>query len=275
MVPRTVGEKAWVRPEPSDACPVPPGHQEWIETWMRWCVKEFGTAPLRKAVALPGPELLPVGFEASQEQTEQLVRRVGAIMGADPDGITISLFESAPDDARSPLSSRDRHRTVGLYRKVDGRAQIELDIREAEEPPVFAAVIAHELGHARLLGENRIEGLSVDGELLTDLVTVYLGMGVFTANAAYHFTKASQGFSVVPLGDLTDRMLTGTRDASQRLGYLTDRQFGYALAYYSVLRGELDPAWAGHLNAGVRVVLRQGLRHLASRPRVRRDALPE
>ncbi|MFE6000657.1 hypothetical protein ACFQ6C_27955 [Streptomyces sp. NPDC056454] len=97
---------------------------------------------------------------------------------------------------------------------------IELDLRGAGQPAVLTAIIAHELGHVRLLDEDRVQGLDVDHERLTDLVTVFLGMGFFTANAAYTFTKSVQRFSVLPLGDLTERMPTGTAlDPTHHLGY--------------------------------------------------------
>ncbi|MEU0382678.1 hypothetical protein ABZ093_36155 [Streptomyces cyaneofuscatus] len=62
-------------------------------------------------------------------------------------------------------------------------------------------------------------------------MTVFLGMGFLTANAACTFTESVQRFSVLPLGDLTERMLTGTAlDPTHHLGYLSERQFGYAPA---------------------------------------------
>ncbi|MQY15590.1 hypothetical protein SRB5_57740 [Streptomyces sp. RB5] len=248
---------------------MPDGRREWIERSLRWCVEEFGPEPLRGEVALPGAGLIPPGFDASQEQAERLVRRVCAVMGADPDGITVSLFEGEGGDDASSWSGHNRRRTVGRYLEADGGSRIELDVRKAQEPPAFAAVIAHELAHVRLLGENR-SGKGLDDERLTDLLTVYLGMGVLTANAAYRFTKSDQGFSVLPLGDLTEYELTGADDMTYRLGYLSNREFGYALAYYTTLRGDPSPTWAIHLNPGVQVVLRQGLSHLASRPRAPR-----
>lgn len=131
-----------------------------------------------------------------------------------------------------PGAGRDaRHRAVGRYHKADGHAVTELDLREAGQPAVLTAIIAHELGHVRLLGEDRAQGLDVDHERLTDLVTVFLGMGFLTANATCTFTKSVQRFSVLPLGDLTERMLTGTAlDPTHHLGHLTERQFGYAPA---------------------------------------------
>jgi len=53
-------------------------------------------------------------------------------------------------------------------------------------------------------------------EPLTDLLTVFLGFGVFTANAAFrieqHQDGRSQGWS------------------ARRQGYLSEEEFGYALA---------------------------------------------
>jgi hypothetical protein len=233
---------------------------------MRWCSRSFGPERLSAGPAVPGPDLLPPGFTGTDAEIDVLFRRVCAVMGVDPDTVTVLLFESPAEDEITPGRGRDGRRTVGCYREVDGRAVIELDRRKAAEPAVLAAVIAHELGHVRLLGEGRIEGHEADHEKLTDLVTVFLGMGVFTANAAYRFGKSVQGWSALPLGDLTERMLTGTAlGPSHHLGYLTERQFGYALACYCLLREETDPPWARHLDPGVRAVLRDGLRYFAHR----------
>ena len=52
-------------------------------------------------------------------------------------------------------------------------------------PRSLIAAIAHELGHVLLLGGGLISATRRDGEPLTGLVTVYLGMGIFTANAVH------------------------------------------------------------------------------------------
>ncbi|NGN70191.1 hypothetical protein G5C51_40700 [Streptomyces sp. A7024] len=187
--------------------------------------------------------------------------------------VAVRLFETPATDSHTGPYGVENRRAVGRYRTLGGQPEIALDISQAAKPETFAAIVAHELAHVRLRYENRVQGLSVDEEKLTDLVTVYLGMGVFTANAAYRFTKSVRGFSVLPLGDLTERMLTGNSlDPTHHLGYLSVRQFGYALAYYSALRGENAPPWSHHLAPGVQAVLRQGLAHLANSPRAPRDA---
>jgi hypothetical protein len=254
----TTGPKPWLRTDPPGACPVPEGQRKWIEWWLRWCDEEFGPAMSGREIALPG--FVPADFTGTQEQAELLVRRVGAVMGADVSGIRVLLVES-------PESVPGGRHQVGEYRKVLGRAVIELDRRVAARPDSFAALVAHELAHARLVGEGRLAGLMlsrVEEERLTDLVTVHLGMGVLSANAADDYVKAV-GYSVTPVGDLTDRMLTGRSDAPlYRMGYLSPKEYGYALACWSAMRGETDPPWARQVKASVRDALRRGLTYRAT-----------
>ena len=256
----TTSPKSWVPTGDPAACPVPEGSRQWIEHWLDWCVGEFGARALHGPAAVPGPELVPPGFTGTQEQAEALVGRVARVMGVPPEGLTVRLFES------SPAERRKRH-TVGTYRRVMGRALIELDRTQAENPVTFTAIVAHELAHARLLGERRLPD-DVDGECLTDLLTVFLGMGVFTAGAAYEFPRAAgaRGYTALPMADLTDRMLTGlANEPTSRTGYLSEDEFGYALAYWTTLRGDPAPAWTRHLTGGMRAILGRGVRHLATR----------
>lgn len=253
------GPKPWLRTDPPGACPVSEEQRTWTERWLRWCLEEFGPARPGREIALPG--FVPAQFTGTQEQAELLVRRVGAVMDADVSGISVLLVES-------PEKVQDRKHQVGEYRKVLGRAVIELDRRVAARPDSFAALVAHELAHARLIGEGRVAGMSIshsEEERLTDLVTVHLGMGVLSANAADDYLKAA-GYSVMPVGDLTDRMLTGRRDEPlYRMGYLSPEEYGYALACWSTARGESDPPWSRHLKAGVRDPLARGLAYRAAR----------
>lgn len=244
-----------------------PAERIWLDTGLDWCRREFGVAVARNPIALPTADFFPADFAGSGGQVDELVRRVGAVMGADAGSLTVKLFGSLSSDGRAASKDRIGRRTVGRYRSVGGRNQIELDLARADEPAVFAAVVAHELGHVRVLGEApRVhDHYGVDDEQLTDLVTVHLGMGIFTANAAYRYTKSVRGFSVLPMGDLTDRMLTGTaHDPTFALGYLSTNQYGYALARHCLLRGETDPPWSRYLEPGVRLAFLRALRHLAA-----------
>lgn len=243
---------------PTSECPVGFGSQAWIEASLSWFVGQFEKNAALRPVAVPSASLIPSPYSATDEQIDQLVRRVCAMMSVDASTITVELFggDTAP---------RERgRRAVGHYYQRNGKSVIGLDIREASDPSQLTAIIAHELGHVRLLGEGRITPARGDQERLTDLVTVYLGFGVFTTNAALSFEKVRRGWSVQPSGYLDERSLNGAKHnvGYSRLGYLNEPEMGYALACHAWLRAEPDPAWAAHLDPGPRAYLRQGLAYL-------------
>ncbi|MFE6052947.1 hypothetical protein ACFQ6N_19495 [Kitasatospora sp. NPDC056446] len=228
----------------------------WVEREIRWLVAEFGEEAVRREFMVPTPEFLPTGLTGpdGQERIREFVERVAAVMGARTDLLDLRFFRAAAPDAGG---GGGKALTVGRYHRTGGRDVIELDLDSADRPEELAAIIAHELGHLLL---RRYSPLA-DREPLTDLVTVVLGMGVFGANAANTFATARRGFSVLPSGDLTSRMLNGAahHDGSHHLGYLTPDQFGHALVCCARLRGEHDPSWARHLEPGVRAVVKRGL----------------
>ena len=51
-----------------------------------------------------------------------------------------------------------------------------------DEPENMVAVLAHEIAHIKLPGESRMEE---NDERITDLTTIFFGLGIFNANAAF------------------------------------------------------------------------------------------
>jgi hypothetical protein len=96
----------------------------------------------------------------------------------------------------------------------------------------------------RVCGYMRIERK----QPLTDLLTVFLGMGIFTANATIRDRTWTYG------------QMTGWSIGRQ--GYMSQRMYGYALALFALARGEEKPAWAGHLRLDVRSAFNKGLRYV-------------
>jgi hypothetical protein len=245
---------------PDTGCPVDLVQQIWIETSMHWFIEQFGRDAVMREVALPTPELIPTPYTGTVEQVATLLCLAASAMGVQAFELDLEFFGRG---GRAAVRYSDTSRAVGHYRVRDGRPVITLDADEISDPEILTAVIAHELGHVRLLGEGRITHARKDHERLTDLVTVFLGFGVFTANAAFNYAKAARGWTVQPRGDLDERRLNAARDDGfTRLGYLTEAEFGYALACYAWLRHEDDPVWATHLDPGPRTHLRQGLTYL-------------
>jgi len=111
----------------------------------------------------------------------------------------------------------------------------------------LAAYFAHQLSHVILIGGGLIDPAYVDVEELSNLLTVYLGIGVFAANGALRFQRE-------------------TRQHPQRVlheGALSEESYGYALAKFAVARGEDHPRWAEYLSTNVREYYKRSREWLA------------
>jgi hypothetical protein len=235
-------------------CPVADRERDWIHESMTWFREQFGDGSLRAPVILPTRDYFPPPYTGSDEDVRRLVGVIAEFMGiqhridvrfsSDIDHVQ-NLTRMIPG---GPISYGG---AAGVYsgKGKDGRPVITLDRSNAEQPGRLIAVIAHELGHVRLLGERRLSADRKDQEPLTDLLTVFLGLGIFTANAAFDFGSLQ-----------TSPGMQGWR--AQRLGYLTEQMFGYGLACYALLRGEPNPPWAKYLDTNPRVYMQHGIRYL-------------
>lgn len=113
----------------------------------------------------------------------------------------------------------------------------------------LVATFAHELGHDLLLGDQKLSPEAEDGEQLTNLLTVVLGLGIFNASSAVTFGQWSSG---------------GQQGwSASRLGYLSQQMWGYALAHFAHLRGEAKPDWAQYLEGDVRHYFKASQKYLA------------
>lgn len=73
---------------------------------------------------------------------------------------------------------------------------------------------------------------------LIDLCSIHFGLGVLSANAAFEFNKSTGGGVY--------------RWSVHTSGVLSEAQFGYGLALYAEIRGEVEPSWKEHLDPDVR-----------------------
>lgn len=234
-------------------CPVPDQEREWIEDRMGWLRGEFGDEPLSAPVILPTRDFFPPPSPATDDDIRAVVAKVAGYMGVQP---RVSVRFSEELDRAEGLRgfARGAMHTSGAagvytHARPGAAADLTLDRSVTRQPLRLLAVVAHELAHVRLLSEDRTDPGRPDGEPLTDLATVYLGMGIFTANASFDFSQHADGktFSW----------------QARRLGYLTEQMFGYALARLAVMRGERRPEWGRHLDTNPRAYLSQAARYLA------------
>jgi hypothetical protein len=141
--------------------------------------------------------------------------RIAGRMGLVPADIDVTLFASSDDLTHGlvPFYSSRGSGAAGLYHHdPSARARIEIDEFQMKDPMTLVAVIAHELGHIILLRPGLVDRAEPDMEPLTDLLTVFLGFGIFTANAAFRFEQHQDGR---PRGW-----------SARRQGYLSEEEFG-------------------------------------------------
>ncbi|MDG4766877.1 hypothetical protein O7632_22655 [Solwaraspora sp. WMMD406] len=233
------------------ACPVRATERDWIDESLSWLVREFGEPALRGPVVLPTDDFFPGEYHGSEADVAAVLDRVARHMSVDPDRIEF-VYERVDEAEAALLAGLPAYASrssgaAGHYVRRAGRGVITIDGAQASQPMALVATIAHELAHERLLGEGRHRADAADHEPLTDLATVFFGLGIFTANAAFEFRNRSGGWQ------------------SSRLGYLTEPMYGYALGRYAWLRDDLSPSWARYLDTNPRSYLRRSLRYLARR----------
>jgi hypothetical protein len=218
------------------SCPVDERERTWIQDSMAWLRAQFGDAPLTAPVILPTSEWFPPPFSGSEADVRAVVTRVAGYMGARPD-VTVRFS----DEHDHMVGLRDyggpaRSFALGEYQQAGGAgAVITIERSNLREPAELLATVAHELGHARLRGEGRVTAGRADEEPLTDLATVCLGMGIFTANAAFEFTARRDlgartgGWSARPPHRADVRLRAGlpgrsARRAAAALGQMSGHQ---------------------------------------------------
>ena len=234
--------------------PVTPAEKSWIEDSFRWLICEFGTEDfLKRRTVLPERSFFPDSYKGTDTCVEALVARVCSYMGVDASSIEIYHLEKNEDLSAKHRTgvSESEHGVAGLYQHPTAEQPnptifIRVDLRK--EPMNLVATVAHELGHVILLGGGRISRDHESHELLTDLITVFFGLGIFTANSAFSFSQwqdySHQGWK------------------TSRMGYMSEEQFGYALACYAWLRSEPKPDWAKHLSINIRTYFKESMSYL-------------
>jgi hypothetical protein len=227
-------------------CPVSAKARAWTEDSLHWLKRQFGAKALNGDVLLPQSIFPSGGYSGTEGDLHAVMQRLCRRMSVPIEAVQIDLSDDAdlPEpDPRLPITSRFNG-AAGHYQRRGDTFFVAIRRRQLRDPVALTATMAHELAHVRLLGEQRIDPDRNDQEQLTDLATVFFGLGVFTANASFDFSQSQFGWQ------------------TSQLGYLGEVLFGYALAYYAHLRGEDDPAWAKALDTNPRVYMRKGLRFL-------------
>lgn len=241
----------------SPKSPVDDDLREWIDDSAAWIVEEFGLEATRqRRVVLPEAEFFPDVYDGTEGTLEPLIRRMCQYMDVDRRRFQLKIF--ADDDTwaqRSlPAYETSHSGAAGLFVDPADGSRLILALEEAKlaDAASVVATTAHEMCHIHLLADGRVNADDEDHEFLTDLLTVFFGLGVFTANAAIQYEKWDDG------------MMQGW--SSSRSGYLPEDAYGYSLALFALVRNEGKPLWAKYLQPNIATYFKKSARFLRKVP---------
>lgn len=232
-------------------CPVDEESRLWIENRLYWLTNEFGVGNLSEnTVILPTDEFFPDVYQAHESDVYTLLEKVCDYMDVDVSAVKLKFYEDARESIRHglPFYEGGDKSAAGYFQASRTKHIVGVNNAQLKDPLSLVATIAHELGHVRLLGDGHISSDESDHEPLTDLFTVYYGLGVFTANSSFRFTQFTNAFS------------HGWQ--TQRLGYLSEEMFGYALGLYAWLRKEQKANWTSHLSVNVKSFFKSSCKYI-------------
>jgi Peptidase family M48 len=221
-----------------EGCPVHQQTRIWLENSFLTLLSIFGEqrTQYRKVLTAERSDF-PIKFDGSEQAACETLKIVATQMEIPPDKITLDFYDENMRRITEGTPS-------GLYWGKGETDKFEISVARTvlDEPEEMIAVLAHELAHVKLLGEQKV---TENDELITDLTTILFGLGVFNANAAFRtFNDAKHyGWS--------------------QMGYLSQMEWGYGLALFAYIRKELQPDWADYLCTNVKDDFFKGLQFIA------------
>ena len=210
--------------------------RQWVDNGFNRLARILGrNRMLEVEIILPDAEHFPDPYDKSFAAARKMFLRICDYMKVDPGQIELEIFPDEITELSTLLpywrGSKDGG-CAGLYIHPDDESSkmvVAIRHSQLDDPLALVATIAHELGHVILLGGGRMDHSTKDMEPITDLLTVFLGFGIFNSNCAMRLRKwqsdRKHGWSM------------------SHLGYLPEEVFGYALARFAHERGETSPKW--------------------------------
>ncbi|HVA98626.1 MAG TPA: hypothetical protein VNG53_06995 [Bacteroidia bacterium] len=220
--------------------PVNDEARQWIERATLWLINSFGEDSIKKRKILtPHHSNFPIKYNGEHQTAIDTMKIIAEQMEINPNDIQLDIYTEGQTEVGTGASRifmqqvEGEKYSGGLYwgKQDDNKYHIGLEEKKLKEPLDMVATLSHEFSHIKLLGEKRIEK---NNEPLTDLTTVIFGLGIFNANAAFQTRRGVDSWSW------------------SKLGYLSQMEWGYALALFAYVRGEKSPEWINFLAKNVK-----------------------
>jgi len=203
----------------------------------------YGGLPL----VFPTDDFFPEHYDYTQDAARVLMRRVCTYIGVSYESVILRVTKNSRRTWFVNHAGQYLPHAAGTFEAARGKYIITIDADELATPKNLIGTFAHEMVHARLLGERRLNSRAFDNELLTDLTAFALGFAVFLANSPRNWDSQNSRWPGTSLS---------------RPEYMTPPMFGYALAHLAWFEGERHPAWVAYLGPASKADFAQGVRFL-------------
>ena len=239
---------------------------EWqLEAWS-WLLRNLGGLEALPAypMKLPSRADFPPSGETGLEHVEAVFQQVTRCFGVDGTNFRLELQDPDVDPLVAPMAAvvDPPAGPLGTYRTDDERHLITVNPKALADLEQLISTLAHEICHPILLSiADEPPGGAEAEEFATDLAMVFFGFGIFGANTAlvhrhYHDTASgSQGWSI------------------SRSGYLTQNEWGFALAVRQHLLPDTDDSWSRHLVTGALAHYTKNSKFLSRNPHLVEELL--
>jgi hypothetical protein len=195
-----------------------------------WLIGQFGSSAFaRTKLVLPQPRYFAIDGEKGHALAVRIFDQVKAYCGMSAWEVDLVVDDNplAEDEQPSAIMIAPQKHAAGTFAVAGNRIQISYVPALLQRPAQLVAVFAHELAHYLLATARQPPPCEDDEkECLTDLAAVYLGFGVFLANARFTFETLQSG------------NMQGWRWS--RAGYLPEADLIFALALFLEAKA-LDP----------------------------------
>jgi len=186
--------------------------------------------------------------DLTEQSALRLFQRISAQLKFPANSVALEFL----DDSEDAGEYDDGSSALGFYEPANDLrgSRVVIATSLLQRPAEMVSTMAHELGHHLLLvGSGKLFAADeYDHEYLTDLVSVFTGFGLFTANCT------------VQDHSYTDGQMSHFHISKS--GYLSSIQFGYALGLMAWMRNERSPKWINQLRPDAKVSCRNAIRYL-------------
>ena len=208
---------------------------QWVINSFSWIEGNFSNSPIRNKPVLGLGDLNNIYSENTKSDVKKLVHEIAEIMDIRKGLTSVSFYKENKIEQFGEIEVRQFEvvqRSTGKYygKNKAGKFQIALEENLLNRPVNLVATIAHELSHTKLLGDERIEE---NDEYLTDLLPIAFGLGTFGANSIFNSDTNNYYWRM------------------SKQGYLGEKIYAFALAWYAFLRKEKNPGWKKFLKPSI------------------------